>query len=69
MRAGEVREGFNAFEVRIQAFLCDLSAWFVVVKYFLLEALPLRDINLECGTLSNSGFKGLNRALILLYWK
>jgi len=23
----------------------------------------------ECGTLSNSGFKGLDRALILLYWK
>jgi len=47
-------------------FLC---AWFVSVKYFSIEALLLRDSDLECSTLSNSGLKGLDRALILLYWK
>jgi hypothetical protein len=45
-----------------------LRAWFVLVKFF-LEALLLRDSDLECGTLSNSGFKGLDGALILLHWK
>jgi hypothetical protein len=53
----------------LQDFLRDLCAWFVLVKYFFKEALLLRDSDLECGTLSNSGLKGLDRALILLYWK
>lgn len=44
-------------------------AWFVLVKYFFKEALLLKVSDQKCGTLSNSGLEGLDRALILLYWK